>query len=420
MSEIAPQGDCITVQKSAERDNAEAMSEPATEQKPPAVEQLGKSIPAALQGLDIRAISIHDATGDTVWMSTDVLGPDDYALMLDALDCFALEPLRSCYERDLDEERVKLVFPIRDPRGMGRGAVMLDVSRRTLGGRAAEKALKPAFAVVLRRLAMCLADTAAPVEPASHETLGKSLTLYVQQLLKLRSSGRTRRYEVLLRSNAEGDPSVEAPRAVLDRADADDARGELDRRVLGELCRWLARHHEELEKDPATFSINLSAGAVRDPEFVDYALGLLRQARLNPRLLGFEIREGLCRRYPVEADRFVQAAEKAGCQIILDDFTFHSDVLPLLRHRAVRLVKIDAQLTVLALSDKVAQAQVVAISQASKVLGAHCVAKRIESAMARQWLSAIGVDFAQGFLLEGPLPLKELASLKLRAERTAS
>jgi len=397
------------------------MSEAETESKSLAIEQLGKSIPAALEGIEIHGTSIHDATGETVWMSTSMLGPDDYALMLDALDCFALEPLRSVYERDLESGRGKLIFPIRDPRGMGRGAVMLEINRRTLGGRASEKALKPAFAVVLKRLAMCLADGKQPQEPSAHETLGKSLTLYVQQLLKLRSSGRTRRYEVLLRSNDEGDPSIEAPKAVLDRADADEAKGELDRRILGELCRWLARHHDELEKDPATFSINLSAGALRDGKFVEYALELLRKARLSPRLLGFEIRESLCRRYPAEAESFVKAAEKAGCQVVLDDFTFHSDVLPLLRYRAVRLLKIDAQLTVKALSDKVAQAQVVAISQASKVLGAHCVAKRIESAVARQWLSAIGVDFAQGFLLEGPLPLKELASLKLRgSERTAS
>ena len=38
--------------------------------------------------------------------------------------------------------------------------------------------------------------------------------------------------------------------------------------------------------------------------------------------------------------------------------------------------------------------------QGSRVLGMHCVAKRIDSPMARQWLSAVGVDFAQGFLLD--------------------
>jgi EAL domain-containing protein (putative c-di-GMP-specific phosphodiesterase class I) len=379
-----------------------------------AIEQLGQGIATALAGLELHASSIHDATGDPVWISAGIVGPDEYSLLLDALDCFALEPARSCYERECGEGRSRLVFPVRDPRGMNRGAVMVEVTSLTLGGRGAEKALKPAFATLLRRLAMALADLTPAEEPLPHGTLGNSLTLYVQQLLKLRSSGRTRRYEVLLRSNAEDDPSEVAPRAVVERADAEGATGELDRHILGELIRWMKTHSDALEREPASFTINLSAGALRNPGFIEIVLGMLRQARLNPRLIGFELREKLCQIWPGDAERFVQACDKSGLQVVIDDFTFHSDVLPLLRYQAVRLLKIDAQLTVSALTDKVAQAKVVAIAQASKVLGAHCVAKRIESATARQWLTAIGVDFAQGFLLEGPLPLTELASLNLR------
>ena len=58
---------------------------------------------------------------------------------------------------------------------------------------------------------------------------------------------------------------------------------------------------------------------------------------------------------------------------------------------------------------KLPQAVVIAISQAAKVLGVHCVAKRVDTQVGRQWLSAIGIDFAQGFLLEKPQPLEDLA-----------
>jgi EAL domain-containing protein (putative c-di-GMP-specific phosphodiesterase class I) len=392
------------------------MAESTTRVRAFAAIQLGKSIPAALPGVDIRNISIHETSGDLVWASEDLPGPEDHQLLLDALDSLALEPLRNVVERVVDADRCKLIYPIRDPNGVNRGAVMFEVMRRTLGGSAVEKAMQPAFSAVLRRLAMCLPQMQAHViELAPHKMLGQSLTLYVQQLLRLRSGGRTRRYEVLLRSTANGNPSVEAPREVLARADAEEARGELDQRVVGELCGWMIEHREDLEREPATFSVNLSVGALRDPQFVDYATELLGKARVNPRWLGFELREELCRRFPADAKRLVQQAEQAGCQIVLDDFTFHSEVLPLLRYRAVRLLKIDARLVALALTDKVAQAQVAAIAQASKVLGTHSVAKRIESAVVRQWLTAIGVDFAQGFLLEGPQPLTELSSLKLRS-----
>ena len=234
-------------------------------------------------------------------------------------------------------------------------------------------------------------------EPLPHGTLGNSLTLYVQQLLKLRSSGRTRRYEVLLRSNAEDDPSEVAPRAVVERADAEGATGELDRHILGELIRWMktAQRRAGDASRPASRSICPPVRCAI-PSSSRPCSGMLRQARLNPRLIGFELREKLCQIWPGDAERFVQACDKSGLQVVIDDFTFHSDVLPLLRYQAVRLLKIDAQLTVSALTDKVAQAKVVAIAQASKVLGAHCVAKRIESAIARQWLSGHRCRFRAG------------------------
>jgi EAL domain-containing protein (putative c-di-GMP-specific phosphodiesterase class I) len=386
------------------------------------LEKLGAEIAATLPGLAISSSSIHDASGDPVWMSGGVLGPDEYALMLDALDCFTLEPLRNCFERNISEERCRLVFPARDPRGALRGAVMVEAAARTVGGRPAERALHPIFASLLRRLSMQLVpSTTAKVETPSVEFAGRPLTLYVQQLLKLRSSGRTRRYEVLLRGAAEGSDPQRAPLDLLAAADAPDSGGKLDRFVLTELCRWLASNREQLEAEPATFSVNISTGALLNPRFAESAGQLIRDAHLNPRVVAFEIREQQCLAHPQEADSFIQECQKMGCPVVIDDFSFHTDALPLLRHRAVRMLKIDAVLTVAALKDKVAQAQVVAISQGSKVMGMHCVAKRIDSATARQWLAAIGVDFAQGFILEGPLPITDLATLTLgKVTRTAS
>jgi EAL domain-containing protein (putative c-di-GMP-specific phosphodiesterase class I) len=72
------------------------------------------------------------------------------------------------------------------------------------------------------------------------------------------------------------------------------------------------------------------------------------------------------------------------------------------------LVKIDPKLTTVALRDKVAQAMVVAIAQAVKVLGIHCAAKSVESQASVQWLTAIGCDFVQGPALS---PLHALESL---------
>ncbi len=243
------------------------------------------------------------------------------------------------------------------------------------------------------------------------------LTLFVQQMLRLKTHGRTRRFEVLLRSR-RGGSEERAPAEILKAADDPASRGHLDRFVVTQLVQWLAQNRDALDAEPASFSVNLSLGALVDADFPDYVARTLDAADVDPRMIAFELRESVCRERAADVQRFVRACEKLKCQIVIDDFTLHSDVLPLLRSPSVRLVKIDAALTTDAMKDKLSQAIVVAISQASKVLGAHCVAKRIESTMARQWLAAIGVDFAQGFVLEGLMPLTALSDARAGATAT--
>jgi diguanylate cyclase len=96
--------------------------------------------------------------------------------------------------------------------------------------------------------------------------------------------------------------------------------------------------------------------------------------------------------------------------VVIDDFSLDSSIVSLLRSKALRLVKIDPKLTSVALKDKLAQAMVVAIAQAVKVLGIHCAAKRVESQAALQWLTAIGCDFAQGPVLAQIQPLETLGT----------
>ena len=97
-----------------------------------------------------------------------------------------------------------VVFAARDPRGALHGALVLEATAHRWAD-APANAHRPA-----RSLAACCNDWRC-AWPASKpprrampvaSTMVLAVTLYVQQLLKLRSSGRTRRYEVLLRSDA--------------------------------------------------------------------------------------------------------------------------------------------------------------------------------------------------------------------------
>lgn len=256
--------------------------------------------------------------------------------------------------------------------------------------------------------ALNLPDTPPP-PPLSADETAEDLTLFVQELIKLRSSGRTRRYEVLARSQRDAHRN-EVPTAFI----AETANGRegaaLDALVVERLLKWLGQHGEGIwDSEPASFSVNLSIGALEDASFPERIAQWLEAYNVPAEYVGFELSEFACVQCKPHAERFVQACERMGCFLVIDNFSFDSNVFEFLGSKALRHVKIDPRLTTAAMKDKLPQALVVAILQACKVLGVHCVAKKIESQSALQWLKAVGCDFAQSFALEKPAPIDSLA-----------
>jgi len=251
-----------------------------------------------------------------------------------------------------------------------------------------------------------------PPEPMSAADTAGDLMLAVQELIKLRSSGRTRRYEVLARSRRDAARNEVPPAFIAETAKGIEGAA-LDALVVERLLRWLGQHGEEIwDSEPASFSVNLSIGALEDATFTQRIGQWLKETDVPAEYIGFEITEFAGVQCRPQVQRFVDAVEKLGCFLVIDNFTFDSRVFELLGSKALRHVKIDPKITTAAMKDKLQQALVVAILQACKVLGVHCVAKRIESDASLKWLTAVGCDFAQGFVLEKPTALESLVSGK--------
>lgn len=232
------------------------------------------------------------------------------------------------------------------------------------------------------------APTAAPLNTASDA----NLLLEVLPFAKLRSGGQTRRFQVLARANGgQRDPAA------------------FDAQVLQRLMGWLAAHRSSWNSQPTGFTVNLSIATLEDERFAQKLTAALNSHGIAGETLGFEITEALCTQRRAQVERFIAQCDKVGSWVVIDDFGFDSQVLPLLRSKAVRLVKMDAKLSSSALKDKLSQAMVVATVQAAKVLGIHCAAKKVDSQAQLQWLTAIGCDFAQGAALAGTQTLDSLA-----------
>jgi EAL domain-containing protein (putative c-di-GMP-specific phosphodiesterase class I) len=226
-----------------------------------------------------------------------------------------------------------------------------------------------------------------PATPSAVALADSQLILEVLQFGKLRAGGQSRRFQVQARRSLRDGQSLPA---------APDAL------ILQRLVSWLAAHRSGWSSQPTSFTVNLSIATLEDERFVQRMAGTLNSNGLSPEVLGFEITEALCTQRRALVERFITQCEKVGSWVVVDDFSFDSQVLPLLRSKAVRLVKLDHKLTAAALKDKLSQALVIATVQAVKVLGIHCAAKHIESQAALQWLTAIGCDFAQGSILSRP------------------
>ncbi len=252
------------------------------------------------------------------------------------------------------------------------------------------------------------------VGPGQFDYYGQVFELHVQQLIKLKGTGGTRRYEVLVRdAHADNEFGV-APDRVLQDVHDPSANSDLDRIVVGHLVAWMDENRAIWESEPASFSVNVGMGTIADPKFASFVAQTLKQHKVPAKALGFEISEKSCVEQLREVDGFVQACEKLGCHLVLDDFTLHHNSVRWLGSPALKFLKLDPKITAIAMKERVPQALIVAIAQASKVLGLSCVAKRVDTPAVREWLSAVGLDYAQGFLLDQP---KALTALKPEAPK---
>ena len=446
---------------------------------PQSVESIGRRLCDALPPLRLHSVSIYDNQCNVLWLSEGALGPDEHALVVDAVDQFGAGQMSESFEQRVEDGRVAVFLAVRPPQAALTGLVMVLADTKSTGegllsriANATVHALVRELTAVVRpaaprrvdhdptSLVLTLADDgpspkaagrparpeggrdlapaavneilergelslelepatgtsppAAPaasavpptpalpvlqappsaVQPAEATAAGAAdtVTLEVLPFVKLRSGGRMRRFEVLPRGTARQnrDPAV------------------LDTLAMDGLLAWMAGHRPDWTLEPTCFTLNLSIATLEDEQFLRQLGAAFSRSGISPDSVGFEIAEPLCTQRRASVERFISGCERLGCFVVIDGFSFDSAVVPLLRSKAVRLVKIDARLSTAALRDKLAQATVVAIVQAVKVLGIHCAAQGIETQQVLRWLTAVGCDFGQGSILARPLPIARL------------
>jgi diguanylate cyclase (GGDEF)-like protein/PAS domain S-box-containing protein len=233
--------------------------------------------------------------------------------------------------------------------------------------------------------------------------------LYAQRLAPLKGepAADARVYaEVLLRMRQDDGPLV-APGAFLPAAERFHLASRIDRWVLRHVVDWMAALAEPARI--GLLSVNLSGQSVGDRAFHRWALELL--AKAGPRLCGalcLEITETAAVTNIADAAAFIDEVREHGVKVALDDFGAGAASFGYLKTLRVDTLKIDGQFVRDLVDDPLDEVAVRCFADVAKVMGLSTVAEFVDKPAVLERLHAMGVDFAQGFLLHEPAPIDEL------------
>lgn len=240
------------------------------------------------------------------------------------------------------------------------------------------------------------------------------LVLYGQAIVPLGSGASARRhFEVLLRMQDEAGKIV-PPMAWIPAAERYGLMPQLDRWVIRNAFAQLGKCNVCDDSTALqSCSINLSGASLSDPAILDYVRVELGQAGVRPEQVCFEITETAVIANLALAQRFIGELRGLGVRFALDDFGAGMSSFGYLKALPVDYLKIDGSFVRRIAEDPVDYAIVEAVNNLGHVMGIRTVAEFVESEAVLARLRLLGVDYAQGYAIAPPSPLKYDACLSL-------
>ena len=229
--------------------------------------------------------------------------------------------------------------------------------------------------------------------------------LYVQLLDNLSGDETGVHAEVLLRM-FDSDGSVILPGVFMPAAERFTLASRIDRWVLDSTIDWLmARGPEDTEIE--LLCINLSGQSVGDRSFHYHACEILSLAghSLCAKIC-IEITETAAITNLTDASLFIDKLSQLGVKVALDDFGAGASSFGYLKHLSVNLLKIDGQFITGLLDDPLDDVAVRCFIDVARVRGLKTIAEWVDKPEILDRVRALGIDYAQGFLLHKPMPIE--------------
>lgn len=175
--------------------------------------------------------------------------------------------------------------------------------------------------------------------------------------------------------------------------------------VLEEACRTQLRLQAAGFKVP--LSLNVSPRQFHQNDFVEHVLAVLDRTGANPRLLVFEVTEGLLLENLERTIPRMQALTERGIRFSVDDFGTGYSSLSYLKRLPLHELKIDRSFIQDTPADPGDTAIVQMILSMASHLGLKVVAEGVETRAQADFLAANGCDAMQGYLYSRPQTLED-------------
>ncbi len=170
----------------------------------------------------------------------------------------------------------------------------------------------------------------------------------------------------------------------------------IDRWVIRNAIRFCSEHQ------PAGLFIRLSTDSILDATLAPWIGQQVAEGNVSPRALIFQITEADIEARLLDAKNLATSLKSLGCAVALEHFGVTQQPLRTLEHVPLDYLKIDGSLMEGIATDKELQAKVNEYIDTAKDKKIATVAERVEDANTMAVLWSLGIEYIQGFYVQGP------------------
>jgi diguanylate cyclase (GGDEF)-like protein len=233
------------------------------------------------------------------------------------------------------------------------------------------------------------------------------LTLYAQKIESLDANNNELHFEVLVRMLDE-EGNIIPPGAFIPAAERYNLMSNIDRWVIRNALQNMdAVLADEPDLD-FVCALNISGQSLCDDDFLDFVMGQINLSRVESTSVCFEITETAAIANLNQAMHIIDTLQGIGCRFSLDDFGSGLSSFAYLKNMKVNYLKIDGSFVRDIIEEPVNSAMVEGINKIGHVMEIKTIAEFVEDHTIRNYLRGIGVDYAQGFGIQRPIPFMEM------------